>query len=373
MTAGLVPGTSWLRTWWERARLARRRTGKPYLSQLLGIAALRLGSGKIGVGEYYNYRLYDDRRFPASAKRQFVGRRQMASLYRRLNQRNWQGIADDKVLFYSLLDSLGLPYPKVLAIYHPRGRPFGNVECLRDPDAFARFLSAVDSYPLFLKPVRGKHGVGAIGVVAFDRDSKRLMLGDGRRIDLENYLEDSGTRLSVNRFGVLIQEHLAPHPQLLDVCGDRPSSIRLVVLLCEDGPRTLHAVWKIPTGHNMTDNFHHGASGNLLAYVTLDKGVVERVVGGVGEGQFETLVHPDTGARLSGITLPDWPKLLEVGIEGARALPALRWQSWDIALSRFGPMVLEMNAVADIDLVQYAYGAGLNDAALQRYLAEVST
>jgi hypothetical protein len=32
-----------------------------------------------------------------------------------------------------------------------------------------------------------------------------------------------------------------------------------------------------------------------------------------------------------------------------------------------------MNAVADIDLVQYAYGAGLNDAALQRYLAEVST
>jgi hypothetical protein len=323
------------------------------------------------VGEYYNYRLYDDRRFPAVAKRQFLGRRQMARLYRRFNQHNWQGIADDKLLFYSLLHSLGLPYPKVLAIYHPHGRPFGNVECLRDSDALASFLGAVESYPLFVKPVRGKHGVGAIGVVAFDRDSKQLILGDGRQIDLENYLKDPSIRPSVDHLGLVVQERLAPHAELLDVCGDRPSSIRLVVLLCKDGPRPLHAVWKIPTGQNMTDNFHHGASGNLLAYVRLDQGVVERVVGGVGEGQFEVLVHPDTGARLAGITLPEWSKLLSVGIEGARALPALRWQSWDIAISRRGPMILEMNAVADIDLVQYAYGAGLNDAALQRCLAEV--
>jgi hypothetical protein len=119
----------------------------------------------------------------------------------------------------------------------------------------------------------------------------------------------------------------------------------------------------------MTDNFHHGESGNLLAYVNLASGVVERVAGG---GTLTPLAHPDTGASLLGITLPDWSTLRNVGLEGARALPGLRWQNWDIAMSSSGPMILEMNANADIDLIQHAYGAGLDDAALHSCLAQLA-
>jgi hypothetical protein len=123
----------------------------------------------------------------------------------------------------------------------------------------------------------------------------------------------------------------------------------------------------------MTDNYYHGESGNLLGYVNLGSGVVERVVGGLTEGESETPVHPDTGVPLLGVSLPDWSRLLSISAVGAKALPGLRWQSWDIALSSGGPTILEMNAFADIDLIQYAYGAGLDDAALRSCLEHVAT
>jgi hypothetical protein len=227
-------------------------------------------------------------------------------------------------------------------------------------------------YPFFLKPARSKHGVGAVGVTGFAWEEQQLVLVDGHRVDLGDYLRDVDARLRVDRFGVLLQEYLAPDSRLVPVCGERLSSIRLIVLLCQDGPQPLHAVWKIPVGKNMTDNFHHGVSGNLLGYVNLNTGRVERVIGGAAGGQVEALFHPDTGVALLGITLPDWSRLIGVGVEGARALPALRWQSWDIAMSSGGPMILEMNAFADVDLVQYAYGAGLNDTVLRAYLARIA-
>jgi hypothetical protein len=206
--------------------------------------------------------------------------------------------------------------------------------------------------------------VGAAAVVAF-RDSA-LILADGQSVQLETYLNDS--RLNVDRFGLILQERLAPHPTLERLCGHRLSSIRLVVLLCHDGPRALHAVWKIPTGVNMTDNFQHGASGNLLGYVDIATGVVERVVG----SQAVTIAHPDTGLSLSGVTLPDWGGLIGTALEAAKALPGLRWQNWDIAMSTSGPVILEMNAFADVDLVQHARGTGLNDAVLATYLTQIA-
>jgi hypothetical protein len=370
--AGLGRQWSQLQVWRHRAHLASQQSGKGLLAQLLEIANLRLGKGKIGVSEYYNYCLYDDQRFSRDSKSRFVGRRRMRDLYRRLNQGNWHGVSDDKLLFYSLIDSLDLPYPRLYAVYHPHGRPFGGVQCFRDPQALVSFLRTGIRYPFFLKPARGKHGAGAVAVVAFNECPARLVLADGEQIDLEEYLRDSTARLRVDRFGILLQELLTPPAQLVAICGERLSSIRLVVLLCRDGPRPLHAVWKIPTGRNMTDNYYHGASGNFLGYVNLGSGVVERVVGS-SAAQDSNLAHPDTGVPLLGVKLPDWSRLVGVGVEGARALPGLRWQSWDIALASGGPTILEMNAYADVDLVQYAYGSGLDDAALRASLEQMTT
>lgn len=361
-----------LREWRRVATLVRGDSGKGFARQAREIARLRLGTGKLSGREYYDYGLYDDRRFSWKAKQEFVGARHMAAVYKRLNQGNWFGISDDKLLFYSLLTSLGLPYPHLYAVYHPGGRPFGGVPSFRDIPALATFLRDRIPYPFFAKPARGGYGVDAVGVVAFDKGE--LTLTNGERVTLEQLLDPhrvSSLFGNLRQFGYLFQEHLKPHPQLVEVCGARVSSIRLVVVLSAEGPRALHAVWKITTGRNMTDNFRHGASGNLLGYVSLRSGAVERVVRGPGAREVEVHVHPDTGAPLVGVKLPDWPRLLSLAMDGARALPGIRWQNWDIAMCPDGPVILELNANADIDLVQQARGAGLNDKALRAYLARL--
>ena len=100
------------------------------------------------------------------------------------------------------------------------------------------------------------------------------------------------------RHGYIFQELLRPHPDLTTICGDRLSTARVVVLVHEDGPRILHAVWKIPVGQNPADNFWR--TGNMLGLVDATSGRVTRVVQGSGPDRTEVEVHPDTGQPGAG-------------------------------------------------------------------------
>jgi hypothetical protein len=86
MTAGIRHNLMRLREWRRSARFVQQRGGKGFVRQACEIASLRLGSGKISGREYYTYELYDDQGFSPMAKRRFLGARQMAILYKRLNQ-----------------------------------------------------------------------------------------------------------------------------------------------------------------------------------------------------------------------------------------------------------------------------------------------
>jgi hypothetical protein len=69
--------------------------------------------------------------------------------------------------------------------------------------------------------------------------------------------------------------------------------------------------------------------------------------------------------------VPDWHRVAGLVEHSARALPGFRLQSWDIALSARGPVILEMSVPADLDLVQHAYGYGVMDESLQRFVRTV--
>lgn len=45
----------------------------------------------------------------------------------------------------------------------------------------------------------------------------------------------------------------------------------------------------------------------------------------------------------------------------AQVLPGIRTQSWDVALTERGPVLLEVNFSGDLDLAQLALGAGVLD------------
>jgi len=356
-----------LRPFFREARAVRRQTGKAVAAQALEIARLARGTGQIGASEYYLFRLYEDRRLTLEAKHAFVGWRGERAIHARFNNKGWQVLSLDKIVFLSLLRAAALPHPPVRALYDPAGRFLEGIPTLTTPQALARFLLHEAEYPLFIKPSHGQYGKGAHLLRGADPDSHRVVTHRGE-IDAEELARSLETR---HTNGQILQQAIPAHPDLIPVCGERASTVRLTSILTPRGVLPCSAVWKIPTGDNIIDNFQHGRSGNLLGSVDLDSGAVVRVVGPSSHGgPAEHARHPDTNAAISGLVLPQWDALLALARQAGSLMPRLRIQHLDIALSPGGPWLLEINAPGNFDLHQHASGEGFLKPRVREALAE---
>lgn len=91
----------------------------------------------------------------------------------------------------------------------------------------------------------------------------------------------------------------------------------------------------------------------------MDSGRVGEVLKSVGMNRAVAETHPDTGKRLTGVTLPNWQESVRLCSSAASALPEIRLQNWDVAMCPDGPMLIEVNAAGDVDISQFVYRAGL--------------
>ncbi len=351
----------------------RKERKKNVLAQCSDILRLRLGKGKLGAYEYYKYRLYDDELHHPASKRTFAGFRKEHALDARLNHRSWHGMTTDKLIQYSIFKGLGIPIPKIYAVYHPSRRYFGQAPSIRDPEALREFLRRDIAYPFFSKPAHGSFGDRAAAVRSYHQATDRLELLSGDEMALSDYVAECHPREGAYPWqsGYLFQEYLSPHPEILPVCGPRLSSVRMIILLSDAGPRVFRAIWKIATGKNVVDNFQHGAKGNLLATLDAETGAVGRVIRGLGPEQEVVRANPDTGKPFQGFRIPQWPLLVDICLTAATSFPGLRLQHWDIAISARGPVVLEVNIGGDLDLPQLASGTGFLDAEFEAFLSDL--
>ena len=355
----------------QHARGATADTGKSVVRQVVEICALRLGLGKLRAEEYYDYGLYDDRRFPWPAKKQFFGRTMENKLCDVLNTRIWHALAGDKMLTNVLLEAGGIPTARILAVYD-YGRQLGTVPSLRTRADVAHFLRATDRYPLVCKPTWGISGHGVVALDSIDRGRDRLLLAGGQESAVESFVEAlPSPGWKQTRAGVLFQERLSPHPLIATKCGNRICSLRLIALVTDEGPRITKAYWKIAAGANFIDNFQRGVSGNLVATVDLRTGVITRCIAKGASGRpVPVSVHPDTGEDLSALQLPFWEVTLDLMAKAVSLMPGLRMQAWDVAVCADGPVFLEVNVIGGFNLPQVAEDAGVYDEDLRSYLKQ---
>ncbi|MFZ5791334.1 MAG: sugar-transfer associated ATP-grasp domain-containing protein [Pseudomonadota bacterium] len=320
---------------------------------------LHRGAGKLTTAEYFYYRLYD----PALSfeeKRRFIGKRAQARMHQACNDPAWFAVAHDKLLFDAVMRGAGLPVPRLRAVYHqgPRRAP---VALLADAAALERHLSDSGSYPCFAKPIDGMFSVGGLDLAGIAEGRVRLGIGAAVALAaLVRYMTELGTA------GYLLQDRLRPHPTLARAFGPTLGALRFLVLVEPSGPRVLSAVCKIPSVGNMADNFWR--KGNMLGAIDLGSGTIRQAVSGVGEGRMLHERHPDTGEPIVGLALPDWREAVDLCRTAAGVMPAIRTQSWDIALTDAGPVLLELNFGGDLNLHQLAHGKGLLEGGYVEHL-----
>lgn len=343
---------------------ARRQSGKGLVRQFAEACALRLGHTRLGPSEYYFYRLFDAQ-LSAGQRSRFAGFRLERRLDDALNSKHWWALANDKLVFYQMLKSLGLGYPPLRAVFVPGRRRSSVTRFLGSADEIVEFCRSPGNYPMFMKPLHGSFGRGACSAVAYDAAEDAIRLGNGESWRVADAVREV---MEPRCRGYLFQHLVEPHETLRERSGPTLSSARVVVLLTADKATVLRSTWKVPTGRNMVDNFIHGTSGNLLAQVEPESGQVRRVVRGIGLAQQEVVTHPDTGRPLTGFALPDWQQVRELCLEGATAFPGLRLQHWDVALGHGGPKALEMNVQGSLDLHQLSGWDGVFDEKLRQAL-----
>ena len=337
------------------------------IRQISEIVHLARSPGRIGPGDYYAYRLFDDT-LPMSEKEQFVGWKTESRLDA-LNESSWHCLGLDKVLMYSLFQSNNIRHPETRAIYLPgRGRVLSGADSLKRPDELKAWLRIPSNYPFFSKPSASGFARGAFFADRYDSNEDRVVFKDGAsaRVDDFESLFTDGERL-----GYLFQTPIRSDSRLVGSLGPIVSSLRVMVLIDEgEGPLLHRCFWKLPTGANTHDNYDGGRTGNLAAAIDHQTGAITRVISGFGLDVSEVTHHPDSGVALSTLSVPDWNKVLDFTFQAAIMLPKLRFQQWDISLSDQGPMALEVNlfGTGGGTASQLLYRKGLLDDTMKTFL-----
>lgn len=347
----------------ESLRAVATAYGKQPMAQVRELARLALAPGRIRPEEYFYYRLFDAG-YDRDRQQAFVGRRLEEKLHRLTCDPAAWLLAHDKLVCYGLLASLGYPVPLTRAVYR-RGAAFPGAVSLGSAEDLAAALRGGMAFPAFGKPVRGIRSAGTLRVDGYDSQDDSLRLAGDAAVAVDEMVEALATYAD---HGYLFQELIRQHPAVRAVCGDAVATARLVVLLRNDGPTIHRAAWKLPAAGNVADNFWR--EGNVLCAVEPATGRVRRAVQGIGPALREVATHPDSGAALAGMALPDWQAAADLVRSAATAFPDLRMQAWDVAFGEDGPVLVELNVGGDYTLPQLATGEGMIDAQFLGFLEE---
>lgn len=327
-------------------------SGRPAPDGLLRIVWSR---SRHGIGPYF-FALYDLARTPRARWRDYVIDERLKPIQRTLNPPAARTLVGDKLAFSRHCHAHGLPTIPVVIAIEPRAAA-DEVNGKAESVFVRRIQDAPDR--LFFKLIDGTWGIDAFIARRAEGSEWHFDGQIGSPRDLHAFCLQ---RLA-DRRGWLVQPVLQPHRALQRSLSPKAlGTVRAVSYASGGEVQLLFAVLRIPVGRNVTDNFSHGASGNLVAPVSIDDGRV-----GVGRGSrspaWPDIVdvdrHPDTGHPIAGFALPFWEETRTLVRRAHLSMPELCTIGWDIAITDDGPVIVEGNATYDTDLVQVAHKRGV--------------
>ena len=266
-----------------------------------------------------------------------------ADFIMRLNPRRLYPRVDDKAITKALALQAGMAVPDLYGLIQNQGE-------------VRRFGEIVENHASFVvKPAQGSGGDGIL--VVNGRNQRRaggFRLSSGMLIseaEIEYHLSNivgGQYSLSGNRDKALIEYCVSFDPTFAEVSYQGVPDIRVIVYR----GYPVMAMVRLPTrASDGKANLHQGAVG---AGVCMSSGETLR-------GVLDNLVvdeHPDTGALISGLIIPQWDFILQSAARGYE-VTGLGYLGVDMVIDRNkGPLILEMNARPGLN-IQIANCTGL--------------
>ena len=342
---------------WLNGAAIKRRSGKGILRQISEQLYL-VAAHDVLPPWYYIFELFEDgkRRRARDYLHRFETKGGLFRVLKRTSRANRTPLSD-KLLFAARCSDHGLPSVPIFLIAE-NGEFRGA--CVQGGDDAPR-LPAVD---LFVKPLGGRGGFGA--------ESWRVERS-GQYSDGNVHLPVAALLAHLRRRSLteccIVQPRLVNHPDIADLSNGALATLRILTVENERGEfEPTHAVLRMAVGGNtIVDNFH---AGGVAAKVDLRSGELGRATDiGLRPERGWCASHPDTHARIEGRRLPFWRETLDLTSRAHAAFSDRVLIGWDVAILKDGPVLVEGNAGADVDIVERTHGEPLGDSRFGQLLA----
>ncbi len=332
----------------EYLRHAATRSGRRPMSLVREFLRLRRGRGKLTFPEYVQYGVYDSARVGSEERTRFIANNLHWPITRTCCDMTFQAVTEDKWLCSKTLSRSDIPVPETLAVIDCGHRTYPGTRKISTVDELREFSTSPDALPFFAKENRGTCSWGAM--LALEADAERIHIRNEGWIEYRTLLDER-----MGQTPYLLQRVERNHA-FLDRYVDALATVRLCILLSDDGIEFPFAVLKLPSGKHIADNFWR--PGNLACDVDPATGTVRTVRSKDALGTTDYREHPETGKALLEERLPMWDRVLALAEKAAWMFEPVRYQSMDIAIGDDGPILIEANTGGGFDLPQLASGRG---------------
>ena len=323
---------------WFTARngvIVGARSGRGIAAQFGDQLKLYFAAG-VAPPWYYIFSLYDGE--GAERARTYLQRFETKPAIFPLLKRKGGTPLNDKARFAEFCRERGIRCSETIALLH------GSTPAQALPDR-----------DLFVKPNNARGGRGA---ERWDVIGESRFAGPGgEQLSGPELLDRLAARSA--RTALIVQPRLGTHPELLDLTAGALPTVRIVTCLDERGePELIGAVFRMSIGANRTvDNLH---AGGIAAAVDLPTGRLSRATNLGSDARLGWLsLHPDTGARIEGRSLPLWEETKALAVAAHRVFTDRVVIGWDVAATNEGPVIVEGNGNPDMDILQRFMREGL--------------
>lgn len=338
-----VSGSSLIDVW-------KRAPSKDKIGCMSRFLRLRFGAGKLSSNEFIQYGFCDSN--PSfKEQKKYAGKRAQQAFNLFYNDKTWYAATKHKLLFETLMRGAEIPCAKTVAAYDRKGRGAVKVILKSDDDLIA-FLSKKSNFPLFAKPTTGLLSIGSFRIDNFLENN--LLINGTHKMSIDqvcDYIK------GISKKGYLFQKVLEPHSDMVKLTKDAIGSARFLIFNLDDEAIIHSCCLKLPAEGEVADNFWR--AGSILCNVDIEDGKIKRACLKQENDVVTIGSRSDLHDKIIGFKLPDFKDAENVVLKAARNFAGIKVQSWDVAFTNNGPVILEMNYGGDLNLSQLASGKGV--------------
>lgn len=166
-----------------------------------------------------------------------------------------------------------------------------------------------------------------------------------------------------NKFD-LVEEFVQQHETINQISSSALNTVRIITQLCSDGSVDIVGCRLRISVNGVTDNL---AAGNLAAFIDPETGII------IGKGVYSDItkedceIHPVSKKNIIGTQIPFWKETIDLVKEIAIIDKRNRSIGWDLAITSYGPDLIEGNREWCKLLYQLPAKKGMKNT-LQKYI-----